>query len=86
MTRATSVEPPSAGTVVSSSTRSHSSREGWPGWERIEAFLPHSERLDLIAELRSLTQGLGTFEASFDHLAELTGRAADEVVARAKAA
>ena len=61
-------------------------RDGWPGWETIEAFLPHSERIELIAELRSLTQGLGTFEYAFDHLAELTGRAADEVVASAKAA
>jgi len=61
-------------------------REGWPGWETIEAYLPHAERLDLIAELRSLTQGLGGFEARFDHLAELTGRAADDVVAAAKAA
>ena len=61
-------------------------RDGWPGWETIEAFLPHSERIELIAELRSLTQGLGTFEFAFDHLAELTGRAADEVVATAKAA
>ena len=29
-----------------------------PGWETIEAYLPQSERHDLIAELRSLTQGL----------------------------
>jgi elongation factor G len=54
-------------------------REGWPGWERIEANLPHSERHDLIAELRSLSQGLGSYEASFDHMAELTGRLAQEV-------
>ena len=40
----------------------------------------------LIAEMRSLTQVLGVFEATFDHLAELTGRHADEVVAAAKAA
>jgi elongation factor G len=61
-------------------------REGWPGWDEIEAYLPQSERHELIAELRSLTQGLGVFEATFDHLAELTGRQADEVVAAAKAA
>ncbi|HXU99302.1 MAG TPA: elongation factor G [Caulobacteraceae bacterium] len=61
-------------------------REGWPGWDEIEAYLPQSERHELIAELRSLTQGLGVFEAAFDHLAELTGRQADEVVAAAKAA
>jgi len=58
-------------------------REGWPGWEKIEAFLPQSERHDLIAEIRSITQGLGTFEADFDHMAELTGRLADEVTHRA---
>jgi elongation factor G len=58
-------------------------REGWPGWERIEAYLPQSERHDLIAEIRSITQGLGTFEADFDHMAELTGRLADEVAHRA---
>jgi elongation factor G len=54
-------------------------REGWPGWERIEANLPASERHDLIAELRSLSQGLGSYEANFDHMAELTGRLAQEV-------
>ncbi|HEY7899763.1 MAG TPA: elongation factor G [Caulobacteraceae bacterium] len=54
-------------------------RDGWPGWERIEAHLPHSERHALIAELRSLSQGLGAYEASFDHMAELTGRAAQEI-------
>jgi elongation factor G len=54
-------------------------RDGWAGWERIEARLPASERHGLIAELRSLSQGLGSYEASFDHMAELTGRLADEV-------
>ncbi|HEY3694830.1 elongation factor G [Phenylobacterium sp.] len=57
-------------------------REGWPGWERIEAYLPQSERHDLIAEIRSITQGLGTFESDFDHMAELTGRLAEEVTHR----
>lgn len=51
-------------------------REDWRGWERIEAYLPQSERQQLIAELRGLTQGLGAFEADFDHMAELTGRLA----------
>ncbi|HEV2364130.1 MAG TPA: elongation factor G [Caulobacteraceae bacterium] len=60
-------------------------REGWPGWEAIEAYLPTAERHDLIAEIRSLTQGLGAFEAEFDHMAELTGRLADEVAAKAHA-
>ncbi|MDQ2861551.1 MAG: elongation factor G [Pseudomonadota bacterium] len=56
-------------------------RADWPGWETIEAYLPQSERHGLIAELRSLTQGLGSFEARFDHMAELTGRLADEISA-----
>ncbi len=56
-------------------------RADWPGWETIEAFLPQSERHGLIAELRSLTQGLGSFEARFDHMAELTGRLAEEISA-----
>jgi len=52
-------------------------REDWRGWERIEAYLPQSERQDLIAEIRGLTQGLGAFEADFDHMAELHGRPAE---------
>jgi len=56
-------------------------REGWSGWQTIEAFLPHGERQTFISELRGLTQGLGEFEAQFDHMAELTGRQAEDVVA-----
>lgn len=55
-------------------------REGWPGWDSVQAFLPQSEMHDLIVELRSLTMGVGSFDWSFDHLQELTGRLADEVV------
>ncbi len=36
---------------------------------------------DLIIELRSLTSGVGTFTSKFDHLQELIGRLADEVIA-----
>ncbi|HEX8233990.1 MAG TPA: elongation factor G [Caulobacteraceae bacterium] len=61
-------------------------REDWPGWDRIEVYLPQSERHDLIVELRSMTQGLGGFEAEFDHMAEVTGRTADEIVKGQKAA
>ena len=58
-------------------------RDGWPGWDRIEAFLPRAERLELIGELRSVTQGLGAYESAFDHMAELTGRLAEDVTQRA---
>ena len=57
-----------------------------PGWDRIEAYLPHSERQDLIVELRSLTQGLATFEGEFDHMGEVTGRLAEEIISHAKPA
>jgi elongation factor G len=61
-------------------------REGWSGWDRIEVYLPHHERQDFILELRSLTQGLGTFETAFDHMVELGGRKADEISQKARAA
>ncbi|MGQ0533965.1 MAG: elongation factor G [Caulobacteraceae bacterium] len=54
-------------------------REGWPGWDRVDVYLPHAERQNFIIELRSLTQGLATFEAEFDHMVEVTGRRADDV-------
>lgn len=60
-------------------------RPGWPGWDVVEAFLPQAELHDLIIELRSLTQGVGTFDFAFDHLQELTGRLADQVLAAAAA-
>lgn len=58
-------------------------RPGWPGWDVVEALIPEAEIGDLIVELRSATAGVGTYAAKFDHLAELTGRLADEVVAKA---
>ena len=61
-------------------------RAGWKGWDTVEAQMPLSELSDLIIDLRSLTQGVGTFETAFDHLAELTGKLADQVVATARAA
>ena len=55
-------------------------KEGWPGWDEVEAYMPQSELHDLIIELRSQTMGLGTFVWEFDHMAEVTGRLADTVV------
>jgi elongation factor G len=62
------------------------SREGWPGWDTIEAHLPESEIGTLIIELRSATAGVGTFTFKRDHMVELTGRTADQVLAARKAA
>ncbi|PJK28565.1 elongation factor G [Minwuia thermotolerans] len=60
-------------------------REGWPGWDRVSAYLPQAEVGDLIVELRSLTQGVGTFTFEFDRLQEVTGRAAEQAMANAAA-
>ncbi len=57
------------------------SRPGWPGWDLVEAHIPEVEIQNLIVELRSATAGVGTFTAKFDHLAELTGKIADQVLA-----
>ncbi|HHK75213.1 MAG TPA: elongation factor G, partial [Rhizobiales bacterium] len=56
-------------------------KPGWPGWDSVNAQIPESELSNLIIELRSATAGVGTFKASFDHLTELTGRLADQVIA-----
>jgi elongation factor G len=61
-------------------------REGWSGWDTVKAMMPESEIGDLIIEIRSATAGVGTFTAKFDHMAELTGRSADQIVAAKKAA
>src|SRR4249919_564017 len=55
-------------------------REGWTGWDRIEALIPEAELGGLEAELRSMSQGLASYEAEFDHLAELSGHLAEKVV------
>ena len=55
-------------------------REGWTGWDRIEALIPEAELSGLEAELRSQSQGLATYESEFDHLAELNGPLADKVI------
>jgi elongation factor G len=64
----------------------YSARDGWDGWDTVQANIPSSELHDLIIELRSLTLGVGTYEAAFDRLQELTGRQAEQVIAARAAA
>jgi elongation factor G len=61
-------------------------REGWDGWDVVRAKMPEAEIGDLIVEIRSATAGAGTFTFKFDHMAELTGRTADQIVAARRAA
>jgi elongation factor G len=61
-------------------------REGWNGWDVVRALMPEDEIGDLIVEVRSATAGVGTYTSRFDHMAELTGRTADQIVAARRAA
>ena len=81
------VSPTSATSKVSSAVASRRGqmlgmgpRDGWTGWDRVDALIPQAELSGLEAELRSLSQGLAAYEAEFDHLAELNGPLADKVV------
>jgi len=56
-------------------------REGWPGWDCVRAMMPEAEIGELIVELRSATAGAGGFTRQFDRMAEVIGRAADQIIA-----
>ncbi|MGB3502602.1 MAG: elongation factor G [Mesorhizobium sp.] len=58
----------------------YDARAGWDGWDLVEALMPQSELGSLIVELRSVSSGVASYIARFDHMAELTGRMADEVM------
>ncbi len=55
-------------------------REGWPGWDVVEAHIPEAEIQDLIVELRSVTAGVGTYTTRFDHLSEISGKLAEQAL------
>ena len=61
-------------------------REGWDGWDTVRAQMAEAEIGDLIIEIRSATAGVGSFIFKFDHMAELTGRTADQIIAARRAA
>lgn len=59
-------------------------REGWDGWEVIQVNMPESEMQTLITEIRSISQGIGTFDHRFSHYQELSGRDAEKVTQQRK--
>jgi elongation factor G len=61
-------------------------RTGWDGWDVVRVQMPEAEVGELIVEVRSATAGVGSFTFKFDHMAEVTGRTADQIVAARKAA
>ena len=55
-------------------------REGWSGWDTVQALIPKSTLSDMIIELRSSTAGVATYTAEFDHLERLDPKLADQIV------
>ncbi|MEP2705065.1 MAG: elongation factor G [Roseibium sp.] len=52
-------------------------RPGWSGWDEVQALMPEAEIGNLIVELRSATAGVASYTSAFDHMAELSGKAAE---------
>ncbi len=55
-------------------------KAGWSHWDMIEALIPEAELHGLEAELRSLTQGMGQYEARFERFAEVSPKLTGEVI------
>ncbi len=52
----------------------------------VKAEVPQPEMLTYSIDLKSMTSGTGSFEIEFDHYEAISGRIADDVIAKAKAA
>ena len=81
LSRATGIASSRRGQILG-----YDGRPGWEGWEVLNVLMPEAEMADLIVELRSATAGVGSYSARFDHLAEITGKPADAIIAQAQAA
>lgn len=60
-------------------------QESLGGIEVIKALVPQNELLRYSIDLKSITSGTGSFEMSFHNYQPLTGKLADEIIAKAKA-
>jgi elongation factor G len=58
----------------------YEAKRDWNGWDEIVAQMPQGEMHDLIVTLRSLSQGTGFFEWTYDHLQEVPERLAQGIV------
>jgi elongation factor G len=83
--------PGTATSRITSSLASHRARvlamaprEGWSRWDTIEALVPEAELHSFQVDLRSMSQGMATYEARFDHLAEVTGKLAETMTQRVR--
>lgn len=55
-------------------------KPGWPGWDELVAHIPRAETNGLVVELRSLTQGLGSFVAQHHHDRPVLGKDAERAL------
>ncbi|MFP4363777.1 MAG: elongation factor G [Spirochaetia bacterium] len=55
------------------------------GIQEVKAQVPQAELQRYSIDLRSITSGTGSFEAEFSHYAPISGKIAEEVIAKAKA-
>lgn len=76
MSRATSIVSGRRGQIMG-----FGPRDGWDGWDKLDTLIPEAEMDNLIVELRSATSGAGFYEAAFDHLTEMVGKQARDVIA-----
>ncbi|MBD2070820.1 elongation factor G [Leptolyngbya sp. FACHB-671] len=60
----------------------YEAKPNWLSWDEVSAYLPQAEMHDLIVELRSLTQGVGSFRWQFAHLQEVPDKLMDRVLAK----
>jgi elongation factor G len=79
--------PSSATSRITSALSSHRARmlgmeprAGWSRWETIEALVPEAELRAFGTELRSYSQGMASYEARHDHLAEVNEKLAQAIV------
>ncbi len=56
------------------------------GFDEVSALMPKAAMSDIINEIRSVSLGVGSFEAEFEKMQELRGPEADQVVQQAKEA
>ncbi|MCK4799034.1 MAG: elongation factor G, partial [Spirochaetes bacterium] len=59
-------------------------QESLGGIELIKALVPQKELLRYSIDLKSITSGTGSFEMSFNNYQSITGKIADEVIAKSK--
>ena len=60
-------------------------KAGWTGWDEVKTHMPQGEIHDLIVNLRSLSQGTGFYEWSYDHLQEVPNKLAQAIVEQTRA-